>query len=112
MLGLAVEAVGGEQCAVFRGPLLQPTFEAVFVDEMNWSRLLAAIGNEERSEVGHSHGSSGEIRSREGEGAMNLAFVATRSLTISLVSPAQGERRKPGFASDSPQLIGRLELIN
>jgi len=112
VLGLAVEAMGGKQRAVFDGPLFQPALEAVFVDKMNWARLLAAIGNEERSEVGHAHGCSGEIRSREGEGAMNLAFVATRSLTISPVSPAQGERWKPGFASDGPQLISRPELIN
>ena len=50
---LAVEPLRLEQGAILGGPLLEPGGEALFVDEMDGPGLLPAIGDEERSEIGH-----------------------------------------------------------
>src|SRR5689334_18078524 len=54
VLRLAIKAMRLEQGAVLRGTLFQPRLEAALVDDMNRPRLLATVGNEKRSEVGHA----------------------------------------------------------
>ena len=52
--GLAVEPMRFEQRAVLGRPLLQPAGEALLVDEVDRAGLLAAVGDEERGEIGHA----------------------------------------------------------
>ena len=54
---LPVEPLRLKQCAVVCRALLEPAGETVLVDEMDQPRPLAAVGNEERCEVGHALGS-------------------------------------------------------
>ena len=50
---LSVEPLGGEEIAARLRLALQPVGKAALVDQVNRMGLLAAVGNEQRSEVGH-----------------------------------------------------------
>src|SRR5262249_5263395 len=51
---LSVEPLHFDQCAVVRRAFLEPPGKTVLVDEMDQPRLLAAVWNEKRCEIGHA----------------------------------------------------------